>query len=77
MFHRWVESRWKDAFAKPYVQILFGARQTGKSTLLRHLLPRPSLRLDFSHPGKRSSYLSRPFHGQPPPAALVHGLPRS
>ena len=81
MFHRWAESRWKDAFAEPYVQILFGARQTGKSTLLRHLLPSPSLRLDFSHPGKRSSYLSRPEQliqiclampqTDPPPAIVI------
>jgi uncharacterized protein len=48
------------ALAKPYVQILFGARQTGKSTLLRALLPAPALWVDLSHPGERSRYLARP-----------------
>jgi hypothetical protein len=42
------------------VQIVFGARQTGKSTLLRELIPQPALRLDFSDPGLRSSFLSEP-----------------
>lgn len=38
MFGRWVEPLWKKKFAAPHVHLVFGARQTGKSTLLRKLL---------------------------------------
>ena len=39
MFARRYAARWQVFLRKPYVQILFGARQTGKSTLIRGLLP--------------------------------------
>ena len=55
MFSRWYAARWRAALRKPYVQILFGARQTGKSTLIRGLLPEGALALDLAnpeHPGK-------------------------
>ncbi len=39
MFARWSESKWRKDFPRPFVQIVFGARQTGKSTLIRSLLP--------------------------------------
>jgi predicted AAA+ superfamily ATPase len=57
---RWLESPLRTALARPYVHILFGARQTGKSTLLRTLLPEPALWLDLSEPAQRSRYLARP-----------------
>jgi predicted AAA+ superfamily ATPase len=57
---RWLETPLGKAICKPYVHILFGARQTGKSTLLRQLLPSPALWLDFSDPAQRSRYLARP-----------------
>lgn len=60
MFGRWVESRWKKAFAAPYVHLVFGARQTGKSTLLRKLLPDATVWLDFSRPAERVEYLRNP-----------------
>ena len=60
MFQRLAESLWRQKFTSPFVQIVFGARQTGKSTLLKELLPNPALRLDFSDPGQRSSFLSQP-----------------
>lgn len=60
MFQRWAEANWQQKLATPFVQIVFGARQTGKSTLLRELIPQPALRLDFSDPGQRSSFLSQP-----------------
>jgi predicted AAA+ superfamily ATPase len=34
---RWSQSKWRKDFTKPFVQIVFGARQTGKSTLVRSL----------------------------------------
>jgi predicted AAA+ superfamily ATPase len=60
MFGRWIESAWLKKFASPYVHIVFGARQTGKSTLLKELLPQSAIWLDFSNPGERSAYLRRP-----------------
>jgi len=43
-----------------YVHILFGARQTGKSTLLRSLFPDPDLWLDLSDPEDRLRYAAHP-----------------
>ena len=60
MFGRWVEPLWKKQFAAPYVHIVFGARQTGKSTLLRKLLPNAAVWLDFSRPSDRAEYLRNP-----------------
>lgn len=60
MFGRWVEPLWKKQFAAPYVHIVFGARQTGKSTLLKRLLADAAVWLDFSRPGERAEYLRHP-----------------
>jgi len=60
MFGRWVERAWAQKLKTPYVHILFGARQTGKSTLLRKLLPEADLWLDLSRPGERSEHLRNP-----------------
>jgi uncharacterized protein len=58
MYSRWLAPTLK--FEKPYVRILFGARQTGKSTLLRNLLNAPDVDIDLAEPGQRSRYLARP-----------------
>ncbi len=42
MFTRVLSSTLQKALGKPFVHILFGARQTGKSFLIRHLIPDPS-----------------------------------
>jgi predicted AAA+ superfamily ATPase len=60
MFGRWIEPVWAKKFAAPYVHIVFGARQTGKSTLLKRLLPNAAIWLDFSRPAVRSDYLRHP-----------------
>jgi uncharacterized protein len=60
MFGRWVEPLWKKKFAAPYVHLVFGARQTGKSTLLRKLLTDAVVWLDFSRPAERAEYLRNP-----------------
>ena len=60
MFRRHLEGHLLALLEKPYVHILFGARQTGKSTLIRALLPSPEIVLDFSDPAQRSEYLVRP-----------------
>jgi predicted AAA+ superfamily ATPase len=73
MFGRWIESDLAGKLSSPYVQMMFGARQTGKSTLLQKLIPKASMWLDFSAPRQRSEYLRDP-------GALVEqcrGLPAS
>jgi len=46
--------------AKPYVSLLFGARQTGKSTLLRAVYPHPALSINFADPGDRAEFGQHP-----------------
>ncbi len=60
MFGRWVEGAWRRRFRAPYVHLVFGARQTGKSTLLRRLLPDAAVWLDLASPGERAEYLRDP-----------------
>lgn len=60
MFDRWAGAAWSRALKAPYVHVVFGARQTGKSTLLRRLLPDAELWLDLSSPGERSRHLRDP-----------------
>jgi predicted AAA+ superfamily ATPase len=60
MHDRWFGRRLARVLPRPYVHILFGARQTGKSTLLRSLVPAPDLWIDLSNPAERSRYLTRP-----------------
>ena len=57
MYSRWIEPLWSKKFSAPYVHLVFGARQTGKSTLLRKLLPEAAIWLDFSRPAERGEYL--------------------
>lgn len=60
-YGRWLTGPLSAALRRPYVHVLFGARQTGKSTLLRALLgERAHLWLDLSDPAQRSAYLARP-----------------
>lgn len=51
---------WQRKLRQPYVHVVFGARQTGKSTLLKALLTDTALWLDFSRPAQRSEYLRDP-----------------
>jgi predicted AAA+ superfamily ATPase len=60
MFGRWVEPHWRKKLAAPYVHLVFGARQTGKSTLLRMLLPDAAVWLDLSRPLDRAEHLRNP-----------------
>lgn len=54
VFSRVVRAELDRAFSKPFVHILFGARQTGKSSMIRHLVPDPSLSYDFSDPTEKA-----------------------
>lgn len=69
---RWFAGKLSAALKRPYVHVLFGARQTGKSTLLRSLLPDAALWLDLSEPEQRSSYLARPARFVEECKALPH-----
>jgi predicted AAA+ superfamily ATPase len=60
MFARWYEAAFAAKLTKPYVHLMFGARQTGKSTLIRKLLPARRLEIDLSDPSLRSRYLVEP-----------------
>ena len=71
MFDRWYAGPFAAKLARPSVHILFGARQTGKSTLANALLPPECLRIDFADPSERSLHLSRPGEF----AAICRDLP--
>lgn len=60
MFDRWLAPLLAKRLRRPYVHLLFGARQTGKSTLLRSLLQDPAIAVDLSDPRQRSRYLAHP-----------------
>ncbi len=60
MFSRWYAKPLADKLNRPFVHLLFGARQTGKSTLLRALLPDDTLVFDLADPGERSRLLAKP-----------------
>ncbi len=59
-FSRWLAPLIAKKLSKPYVHILFGARQTGKSTLLRSLLPESTLSINFANPEERTYHLTNP-----------------
>jgi predicted AAA+ superfamily ATPase len=72
MFDRWFAGPFAARLTRPYVHILFGARQTGKSTLAGALLPAECLRINFTDPAERSLHLSRPGEF----AAICRDLPK-
>jgi predicted AAA+ superfamily ATPase len=60
MHARWYAAKLQAALARPYVNLVFGARQTGKSTLVRSLLPPETAVFDLAEPGLRTRLLARP-----------------
>jgi uncharacterized protein len=60
LYDRWFADSLRKKLERPYVHMMFGAHQTGKSTLLRSIMPEPSLVYDFSHPRERSRLLADP-----------------
>lgn len=60
MFTRWLQHSLITQLRRPYVHILFGARQTGKSTLLKAAMPDDAMIVDLAEPGARSRYLVNP-----------------
>jgi uncharacterized protein len=60
MYTRWYATTLAKQLSRPYVHLVFGARQAGKSTLIRSLLPPDAIHIDFSRPEERSRYLVNP-----------------
>jgi len=58
MFDRWYAGTLQEKLARPYVHLVFGARQTGKSTLLRALLPPETMIVDLADPKERTRHLA-------------------
>jgi predicted AAA+ superfamily ATPase len=61
MIDRWLQTSLSRNLTKPFVHILFGARQTGKTTLLNGLLPNPSLAYNLANPEERTRLLADPW----------------
>ncbi|MFA6008172.1 MAG: AAA family ATPase, partial [Candidatus Shapirobacteria bacterium] len=59
-YNRWYEARLRRFMAKPFVHIVFGARQTGKSTLIKQILPPDTLVINLAEPQERVKYLGDP-----------------
>lgn len=59
MNYRLMAKTLRASLSKPYVDIVFGARQTGKTTLLRGLL-KPALFYNLADPRERTRLLSDP-----------------
>lgn len=60
MYDRWCAAVLREKLSRPYVHLLFGARQTGKSTLLRSMLPPDALSIDLANPRERTRHLADP-----------------
>jgi predicted AAA+ superfamily ATPase len=60
MHDRWYAATLAAKLARPFVHIVFGARQCGKSTLIRSLLPEDAHIFDLADPGERSRFLREP-----------------
>ncbi|MBM4036978.1 MAG: ATP-binding protein [Planctomycetes bacterium] len=59
MYDRWLAQEIEGNRANPYALVLFGARQTGKSTLLRQLFPKPALFVNLVDPLDHARYALR------------------
>jgi len=60
MFDRRYAKTLQEKLERPYVHLMFGARQTGKSTLLRSMLPEDAWIVDLSDLLERSRLLANP-----------------
>ena len=60
MFDRWIAGTLRERMTRPFVHLIFGARRTGKSTLIRSLLPEDSLQINLADPTERSLHLADP-----------------
>jgi len=72
IYHRLISKKLIDLFNKPFVHIVFGARQTGKSTLIKSIIPPGTTVFDFSDPEERGRHTQNPGEF----AAVCKALPR-
>jgi uncharacterized protein len=72
-YSRWVGPILREKLNRPYVHLLFGARQTGKSTLLKSLLPADATVINLADPQERSRHLTDPGEF----AKICRGLAKS
>lgn len=57
---RWIRLELERQFSKPFVHIVFGARQTGKTTLISEIFPNPVLYYNFADPEERTRIMADP-----------------
>jgi len=57
---RWLADTLAAKLGRPYIHILFGARQTGKSTLLKRLMPDDAFCINFADPEERNRHIAQP-----------------
>jgi predicted AAA+ superfamily ATPase len=60
MYTRWYAERLRAGLERPFVNLVFGARQVGKTTLIRQLIPDDAAVYDLAEPGLRTRLLARP-----------------
>ena len=60
MNFRWFSHEFERALHRPYVQIVFGTRQCGKSTLILDRLPPDAVRINLARPGDLARLEARP-----------------
>ncbi len=60
LYDRLYASSFSHKISHPFVHIMFGTRQTGKSTLIRSIIPPESLVFDFSNPSQRLQFAANP-----------------
>jgi len=59
-YSRHFETTFGERIQRPWVHILFGARQTGKSTLVRNVLQSDAYIINLANPAERAAYASHP-----------------
>jgi len=59
--YRWYAGPLRARLGRPFVHLLFGARQTGTSTLIRALLPEGAAVIDLADPGSPICRCARPM----------------
>ena len=57
---RWYSAFLRQQIAKPFVHIVFGARQTGKSTIIQSVLPDSSTIINLADPRERARFAANP-----------------
>ncbi len=73
MYDRWYAAALRKKLSRPYVHLIFGARQTGKSTLIEFLIRESDVvRIDFTRAEERSRFLVDPDEL----IRLCQGMPR-